>query len=133
MFFLLHTSIFAVLSVPHPTSVTVAPPMGAIIAGSSPNLTCIVELSPQVDVPVTVTADWTSPHVMTTVTPTSSVMNSLTRYSIVGMINEARAGEYTCQASINSSSQFINGSGMTSGSTSITIGKVLIIIPDLLT
>ena len=101
---------------------TVTPPIGAIIAGSSPNLTCIVELSPLVDVPVTVRTEWTSPHVMTTVTATSSVMESFTRYTIIGMVNEARTGEYICQASVHSS-QFINGSGMISGSTSITVGK----------
>ena len=109
-------------SVPAPTAVTVTPPVGMIIAGSSPNLTCTVELSPAVDIPVNVNTEWNSPD-MTMVTTTSSVMESLTRYTIMANIDAARNGNYTCRASIDSSSQFITGSGMTSGLITITIGE----------
>ena len=101
----------------------VTAPMGTIIEGSSPNLTCIVELSPVVDIPVTVTTVWTGPDMMTTVTPTSSVMESVTRYIIMAMVDTAIGGSYICQATLHSSSRFITDSGMTFGTTTITIGE----------
>ena len=109
-------------SVPAPTTVTVTPPADMIIAGSSPSLTCTVEVDTAVDVPVNVTTEWISPD-MTTVTPTTSVMESLTRYTIMADVDAARNGSYTCQASIDSSSQFITGSQMTSASINITVGE----------
>ena len=118
------TYILFYYTVPAPTNVTVTPPVGTIIAGSSPNLTCTVELSPSVDVPVTVETVWSGPA-STTVTTTNSMMESLTRYIILGMVDEARNGSYTCQATVSSSSQFTTGGGMTSGSTTITVGMYL--------
>ena len=109
-------------SVPAPIAVTVTAPMDTIIAGSSPNLTCTLELSLAVNVPVTVTTEWTAPA-GTTVTPTSSLMESLTRYTIIAMVDAARNGDYTCQAALSSSSQFITDSGMTSGSATIAVGE----------
>lgn len=109
-------------SVPAPTAVTIAPPVDMIIAGSSPSLTCTVDLSPAVDVPVIVNVEWTGPD-MTMVTPSSSVMESLTRYTVMGSVDAARNGSYTCRASIDSSSQFITGSGIMLGSTTITVGE----------
>ena len=100
---------------------TVIPSSSTIIAGSSPNLTCTVELSPSVDVPVTVETVWSGPA-STTVTTTNLMMESLTRYIILGMVDEARNGSYTCQATVSSSSEFTTGGGMTSGSTNITVG-----------
>ena len=112
---------YTFLSVPAPTSVMVTAPVDAIIAGSSPNLTCTVELSPAVDVPVTVNTVWTGPA-LTTVTPTSLMMENLTRYITMAMIDAARNGSYTCQATISSSSQFTTGGGSISAATSITVG-----------
>ena len=109
-------------SVPVPTAVTITPPVDMIIAGSSPSLTCTVDLSPAVDVPVIVNVEWTGPD-MTMVTPSSSVMESLTRYTVMGSVDAARNGSYTCRASIDSSSQFITGSGIMLGSTTITVGE----------
>ena len=106
---------------PAPTTVLVSPPMNTIIAGSSPNLTCTVELSPAVDVPVAVNTVWTGPA-LTTVTPTSIMMESLTRYITVAMVDAARNGSYTCQATVSSSSQFTTGGGSVSASTIITVG-----------
>ena len=71
---------------------------------------------------MTVTTDWSGPA-GTTVTPTSSVMESLTRYIVMADVDAARSGSYTCQASIDSSSDFITGSEMTSGSTNIAVGE----------
>ena len=106
---------------PAPTSVVVTTPVDAVIAGSSPNLTCTVKLSPAVDVPVTVNTVWTGPA-LTTVTPTSSVMKNLTRYVTMAMVDAARNGSYTCQATVSSSSQFTTGGGSISAATVITVG-----------
>ena len=108
--------------VPAPSMVTVTPPSGVIIAGSSPTLTCTVELSPAVDVQVTVNTVWTGPDGVT-LTPTNPVMESPARYTSTVMVNAARSGDYTCQATVSSSSQFVTGSGMMSGTTTITVGK----------
>ena len=112
--------------VPAPTSVIVATPVDAIIAGSSPTLTCTVELSPAVDVPVTVNTVWTGPS-LTTVTPTSLMMENLTRYIAMAMVDAARNGSYTCQATVYSSSQFITGGGSMSASTIITVGMCSVV------
>ena len=100
---------------------TVTAPMGTIIAGSSPNLTCTVELSPAVDVPITVDTVWTGP-VGTTVTPTNPVMMNLSRYIIMAMIDVAVNGNYTCQATISLSSPTAT-SEMTSGMTTVAVGR----------
>ena len=113
------------LSVPAPTSVVVTPPVYAIIAGSSPNLTCTVELSPAVDVPVTLNTEWTGP-VLTTVTPTNLMMENVTRYIATAMVDAARNGSYTCQATVSSSSQFTTGGGSVSATTNITVGMCCI-------
>ena len=118
------STLYFLFSVPAPANVTVTPSVGTIIAGSSPNLTCTVELSPSVDVPVTVETVWSGPA-STTVTTTNSMMESLTRYIILGMVDEARNGSYTCQATVSSSSEFTTDGGMTSGSTTITVGMYL--------
>ena len=109
------------LSVPALTSVVVTPPVAAIIAGSSPNLTCTVGLSPAVDVPVTVNTVWSGPA-LTTVTPTSLMKENLTRYIATAMVDAARNGSYTCQATVSSSSQFTTGGGSMSATTNITVG-----------
>ena len=91
-----------------------------VTAGSSTNLSCIVILDTNIDVPVTVNTMWTGPK-GTIITPTSSMMHNFTSYTSTGIVSVARSGNYTCQASINSSSQFITGSTMTSGSITITV------------
>ena len=105
---------------PAPTVVSVISPTEMIIAGSSPNLICTVELSPLVDVPVNVYTEWTGPDV--TFMPANfvpAVMVNLTRYISGVTVDAARNGSYTCQASINSD-------GTTSGSTDIIAGMYLL-------
>ena len=106
--------------------VTVTPaPSDMIIAGSSPTLTCTVELSPAVDVPVTVNTMWTGPagELFTPTNPVPAMIVNLTTYTSLAMVDAARSGNFTCQATVSSSSQFITGSGMMSGTTTITVGK----------
>ena len=106
------------LLVPAPSMVTVTPPSGVIIAGSSPNLTCTVELSPAVDVPVTVNTVWTGPDGFMTTNTAQPVMGSTTTYTSTAMVNSFgrdQSGVYTCTATVNSTSSFLTGSGSQSG------------------
>ena len=105
---------------PAPTAVTVTAPLG-VIAGASVTLTCTVELSPVVDVPVTVNTEWTGPaDVMFMPTdPVPAVMVNTTTYVSTVSVSAARTGNYICQANITSDE--------TSGSTDITLGTYLIV------
>ena len=119
-----------VLPVPAPTAVMVTAAMDTIFAGSSPSLTCTVDLDPAVDVPVTVNTVWSGPA-LTAFTPTNSVpavIESLTRYISTAVVDAARNGSYTCQANVSSSSEFTTGGGTLSESTNITVGMCLMLI-----
>ena len=108
--------------VPAPTAVTITPPVGVIIAGSSPSLTCTVELSLAVDVPVTVNTVLSGPDVM--FMPGNSVpavMVNLTTYTSTVTVNAARNGSYSCQATVNSG-------GTISNSTDITVGMYMYLL-----
>ena len=87
-----------------------------MIAGSSITLICTVELSPAVDVQAIVNTEWTGPADVTfmPVNPVAAMMVNSTFISTVS-VGAARAGNYTCLATITSS-------GTASGSTYITVG-----------
>ena len=99
---------------------TVTAPV-SVIAGSSFTLTCAVELTPAVDVPVTVNTEWAGPGgvMFMPANPVPAVMVNITTYTSTVLVNAARNGSYTCQATI------ISGAGTTSGSTDITVGMIL--------
>ena len=99
---------------------------GTIAAGSGLTLTCSVELSPAVDVPVTVTTVWTGPAGFMTTTTAQPVMGSTTTYTSTAMVSSLgrdQSGDYTCVATVNSTSSFIHSS-MKSASTRVTVGKI---------
>ena len=100
---------------------TITAPLG-VIAGASVTLTCTVELSPAVDVPVTVNTEWTGPaDVMFMPTdPVPAVMVNTTTYVSTVSVSAARTGSYTCQANITSDE-------IISGSTDITVGTYFIV------
>ena len=114
-----------ILSVPPPASVTVIPPSGAIIAGSSQNLTCNVELSLAVDVPVMVSIVWTGPVGFTATNIAQPVMGSTTNYTLTTRVDAIRNGNYTCQASINPS-LFITSDGTMPDTATLSVGKCVI-------
>ena len=90
-----------------------------IMSGSSPTLTCTVELSPAVDVPVTVNIVWTRPDGSTITSATNPTMKSLTLYTSSNTLNSVESsdsGNYTCTVSIG-------GRGGVSARTNIIIGK----------
>ena len=97
---------------------TITAPPG-VIAGAIVTLNCTVELSPAVDVPVTVYIEWTGPDVVfMPANPVPAVMVSFTTYVSTVLVDAARNGNYTCRATI------ISG-GTTSGSTDATVGMYL--------
>ena len=100
---------------------TVTAPLG-VIAGASVTLTCAVELSPAVDVPVTVNTEWTGPAdvMFMPANPVPAVMVNITTYISTVSVGAARAGSYTCRAAITSG-------GATSASADITFGTYLIV------
>jgi hypothetical protein len=89
--------------VPAPTDVTVTAPLD-VIAGASVTLTCNVELSPAVDVPVIVNTEWTGPTdvIFMPVNPVPAVMVNITTYVSTVSVGAAKTGDYTCQATITS-------------------------------
>ena len=102
--------------VPAPANVRVTYPM-RVIAGSLTNLTCTVELSPSVDVPVNISTEWSGPERIMFLPDklVPAMMMNITAYTSTITIDAARNGTYTCQATISSG-------GMMSGSASVTVG-----------
>ena len=104
-------------------------PLGPIRpVGSDVTLTCAVELSPMLNIPVTVITEWTGPAgFMTTNTAQPVVGNGMlyTSTVMVGSFGRNQSGIYTCRATISSVSlnPFISDS-VTSTSTRVTIGKI---------
>ena len=99
-------------------------PLGTIYAGASLNLTCTVELSSSVDVPVTVNTVWTGPD-MTYFTPSNwvtAVMENDTSYISTTTVDAARSGNYTCEATVSSYSNFVTGGETLNGSVDIIVG-----------
>ena len=99
---------------------------GTAFVGSSHNLTCTVELSSAIDVPVIVNTVWTGPA-GTVFTPNNSVtatMESVKRYISTAMFNEVGNNTHTCTVHINSTSRYITESGVVSRVLAINVGKV---------
>ena len=120
---------FRLSPVPVPTSVSVTSnPVSPIRpVGSNVTLTCTVELSPavHVDVPVIVNTVWTGPDGVT-LSPTTPSMENLTRYTSTAMVNSFgrdQSGNYTCTATVSSTSLFLTDSGSLSGTGRVTVGK----------
>jgi hypothetical protein len=97
-------------------------PSEDIIAGSSISLTCMIELSSVVDIPVRVRVHWTGPNGFNYSDNVDSAAGSLNMYSSTAMVHAIRNGIYTCQATISSSSQFIMGHESVTESINITTG-----------
>ena len=112
--------------VPIPTSVIVTPPVVPVTVGSSINLTCTIELSQLVDVPVTVNTVWTGPDGFMTANTTRPVMGSTAAYTstaTVSSFGRKQSGVYTCTTNISSTSPFLVGSIQISGTARVTVGK----------
>ena len=101
-------------------------PTNPITVGSNVTLTCTVELSSAVDVPVTVNTVWTGPQRMILLSSATLIVN-LTRYTSTAMVSSFgrdKSGNYTCTATVNSrtDSTFLKDS-MISSTIRVTVGK----------
>ena len=92
--------------------------------GSDATLTCTVELSPAVDVPVTVNVQLSDPA-GSPLTITSSLMSGFTYISIaiISSFGRDQSGNYTCTAIVSSSFLFFTNSRPQSVAAYITVGK----------
>ena len=91
--------------------------LNPILSGSTLTLTCTVELSPAVNIPVTVNTEWTRPTIAT-LDRTTSLQESLTIYRSENGLNSvesADSGQYSCIIEIVSGVKL-------SASTNIEIG-----------
>ena len=111
-----------------PISVTItSDPVSPIhIIGSNVTLTCAVELSSAVDVPVTVNTVWTGPAGFISGNIAQPVIQSTTTYSstaVVGSFGRNQSGEYTCTAQVSLNNTSLLSSTSTSQTVLITVGK----------
>ena len=113
--------ILILLAVPVPTAVSVhSNSPSPILSGSSPTLTCTVEMKSTVRIPLAVSMEWTGPDGTTIVPTTRPEMISFTLYSlshILDSVELADSGEYTCTVKIENEPEVY-------ASTNITIGKL---------
>ena len=94
--------------------------------GSAVTMTCTVELSPAVDIPVTVTTVWTGPAGFMTTNTAQPAMGSTTTYTstaTVSTFGRDQSGLYTCSATAITTSPFIIDSDSHNGTAIITVGK----------
>ena len=95
-------------------------------AGRDVNLTCTVDLSFTVDVPVTVSTVWTGPNEFTTTSTAQSVTGSITAYATtiatIRFFGRNHSGIYTCAATLSSSSPFLPESSTVSEEIVVTSG-----------
>ena len=94
--------------------------------GSDVTLTCIVELSQTVDVPVTVNVQLIDPAGSSLTTITSSMSGSVyTSTAMISSFGRNQSGDYTCAVMLTSSSSFLTESGTLSDELRVTTGKNL--------
>ena len=113
-------------TVPPPVSVNVtSDPVSPIRpVGSVVTLTCTVELSPAVDVPVIVNTVWTGPDgFMTTNTAQPVMGNTYSSSVMVSSIGREKSGNYTCSVSVSSANTILTTSEIRVGSARVTTGE----------
>ena len=116
------------ISVPNPMVVAISsdPIIPIRPVGSAVTLTCTVEFSTAVDVPVTVNTVWTGPDRFMTTNTAQSTMGNATTYTSTVMVNSFgrdQSGVYSCTATVSPLSSFLTGSGPQSGTARVTVGK----------
>ena len=115
------TSVMLSSSIPNPI-----PPFGSDVT-----LTCAVELSPAVDVPVTVNTVLTTDEGFMRTSTAQPVMGSSTNYAstfVISSFGRSNSGNYICSATISlTSNAYISDSmrSTVSHTIRVTTGKVL--------
>ena len=96
--------------------------------GSDVTLTCAVELSSAVDVPVTVNTVLNTPDGFTHTSTAQPVMGSITSYSstfVISSFDSSNSGLYTCTATASlPSNAFISDSGTITNLLRVTTGEI---------
>ena len=88
--------------------------------GSTVTLTCTVDLSPLVNVPVIVNVQISGPAGVTITPLTNSVMVNTTRYTSTSMVSSFgrnQSGEYNCMATV----QLMTANPLIIGGTGVTV------------
>ena len=88
-------------------------------------MTCTVELSPVVNVPVNVITEWTGPAGFMTINIAQPVVGSTTNYTSIAMVESFgrnESGVYTCTATTTTASPFLRNSASHSGTATLTVG-----------
>ena len=89
-------------------------------------LTCTVELSPAVDVPLTVNTVWTGPAGFSTTNTAQAMAESTTTYTSTAMVSSFgrnESGNYSCVANVSSMSQFLFDSDEQITTSRVTVGN----------
>ena len=104
-------------------SVTSNPPSPVRPIGADVTLICTVELSPVVDVPVTLNVQLSDPagNLLNT-TPPSVSGSSIAMISSFG---RAQSGIYTCRANISSTSSYLINSRPLFTTKKVTVGEII--------
>ena len=114
------------ISVPNPTvTVTSDQPNPIRPVGANVTLTCTVEFTVTVDISVTVNTEWTGPDGFMT-TNTAQRMGSTTTYTGTAMVSSFgrdHSGDYTCTATVSSTSSFVISGGSHSGTANVIVGE----------
>ena len=111
--------------VPAPT-VNITSNPSVISAGSSVTLTCTVELSPSVDVPVIVNTVWTGPDGYLTANTAQPVAGSIILYRsavVVMSFGRDQSGDYTCAATVSSSTILNSATSLSTITITVAVGK----------
>ena len=115
---------FCIISVPNPSvSVISDQPNPIRPIGSTVTLTCTVVLAEYVE-GLTVNTEWTGPNGFSE-NGMAQHMGSTTTYTRTAMVSSFgrdQSGDYTCTATVSSTSSFFTNS-MGSSSTRVTVGK----------
>lgn len=84
-----------------------------------------LELSPEMNVLVTVNTGWTGPDgvILSTTDPLMKGTDRYTSTATISSFGREKSGNYSCRASINSKSPLFNGSTTTTGRVRVTTGK----------
>ena len=83
-----------------------------------------MELSPAVDVPVTVNTVWTGPDGFMTTNTAQPVIGSSYRSSVmISSFGREKSGNYTCSFSVSSANTILTTSDIRVGSARVTTGE----------
>ena len=115
----LSVSLSLCLSLPVPTpSVSMSIPSGTLYEGTSQALTCTVTLPETLDTDVTVGVVWrftetpVVPSARVEISPVSSTRSPFTSTLILSPLSMSDAGQFSCEATADSASQFITTSSL---------------------